>query len=88
MNGEIKDVTTTTTGMIVYEGTVRFYAERDEYASETWLFRADDKASALRTLDKLSDECMYADPRIDYVRDFEVEEQPVEMDEDGEPAGA
>ena len=31
---------------------------------------------------------MYADPRIDYVRDFEVEEQADMLDEDGEPVGA
>lgn len=83
MSDEIKDVTNTTVGVLVYEGTVRFYADRDEYASQTWLFRANDQTSALKTLGKLSDECMYADPRIDYVRDFEVEE--IELGEDGEP---
>lgn len=87
MDDEVKDVTGSTTGKFVYEGTARFYAEGDQYASQSWLFRADDEAGALKTLDTLSDDCMYADPRIDYIRDFDVEEQPIELDEDGEPVG-
>jgi hypothetical protein len=88
MIDDIEDATDRTKGTTLYEGTARFLAEGDEYASQTWRFRADDETGALETLDRLSDGCMYADPRIDYVRDFEVEEQADVLDEDGEPVGA
>jgi len=88
MIDDIKDVTSHAEGNILYEGTARFLAEGDQYASQAWRFRANDEAGALETLDRLSDGCMYADPRIDYVRDFEVEEQADVLDEDGEPVGA
>jgi len=88
MSDDIDDATSRTKGSLLYEGTARFHAEDDEYASQTWRFRADDEADALKTLDRLSDDSMYADPRIDYVREFEIEEQVDVLDEDGEPVGA
>lgn len=73
-----KDVLDTTSGSRMYEGTTTYSAEGNPYGSQSWLLRADDETSAIGTLASLSDDSIYADPRIDHLREHEVEEIEIE----------
>lgn len=74
MIDEPQDVTHRTTGRMTFQGTATFHAEREQYGSASYRYRADDEEHALVVLEELSEESIYADSRIDYLRRFEVEE--------------
>ena len=80
----VTDMTATTAGRYVYIGTVMFTADHAVYGQQSWLLRASSPAGAQRALVKFSEKSIYADPRIDYVRKYDVKEDGEMLEE--EPA--
>ena len=86
MDDQITDMTATTAGRKVFLGTVVFKAEGHPYGTHRWRLRATSPQGAERALVTLSENSIYADPRIDYVREYEVEED-YEIMQDGHVGG-